>query len=310
MLSASRHPADSQQRRYTAGTVQIAVITFEFDPLVALPGDLVVRWQTIALAAVILASLVVVALLAGRRGLRADDLLSIAVGVVPGAIIGGRLGYLLVRPEAFTAGPLALVDPGVPGLELGLGVVGGIISGAYVASLLGAPLGRWAHVLALPLLVAIGAGKLALILGGTGQGLPFDGQWATAFLGPGPWGSLAPALPSHPSQAYEGIGTLVAALVLGIVVWLGAFGRADGRLLAIAVAAWAFVRAATSLTWRDLPGPAGLPVAGWLSLAIGVGALVVAIGATVALRRRPSGQVAGATEDGPSWPDPEARPRF
>jgi len=290
--------------------VPIAVITFAFDPLVGLPGDLVVRWQTIALAAIILGTLIAVALFAGRRGLRADDLLSIAVGVVPGAIIGGRLGYLLVRPDAFTTGPLALLDPGVPGLELALGVVGGVLSGAYVASLLGAPLGRWAHILAIPLLVAIGAGKLALILGGTGQGLPFDGQWATAFLGPGPWGSLAPALPSHPSQAYEGIGTLVVALVLAIVVWLGGFGRRDGRLLATAIAGWALVRAATSLTWRDLPGPLGLPVAGWLSLAIGVGAIVAAIGATIALRRRRDRGAVTPTEDGPSWPDPEARPRF
>jgi len=289
--------------------VPIAVITFSFDPLVGLPGDLVVRWQTIALAVIVLASLVLGAVLARREDLRADDLLSIAVGAVPGAVLAGRIGYLLAHPEAFAAGPFAFVDPGVPGLDLGLGVVGGILTAAYVASLLGAPIGRWAHVLALPLLVAIGAGKLALVLGGSGQGLPFDGTWATAFLGPGPWGSLAPALPSHPAQAYEGIGTLVVAVVLTLSVLLGGFARRDGRLLLIALAGWAFVRAAASTTWRDPVAAGPLPIAGWVAVAIGVGALVLIVVVTVTARR--AGSHAGASgEDGPAWPDPETRPKF
>ena len=113
----------------------IAVITFSFDPLVTLPGDLVVRWQTIALAAIVLAVLVVSGILARAADLRADDLLSIAVGAVPGAVILGRVGYVIAHPEAFSAGLVSLVDPAVPGLDLGLGVVGGILTGAYVASL-------------------------------------------------------------------------------------------------------------------------------------------------------------------------------
>ena len=287
----------------------IAVITFSFDPLVDLPGDLVVRWQTIALASIVLAGLLVGAALARRTDLRADDLLSIAVGAVPGAVLAGRLGYVIAHPDAFAAGPQALIDPGIPGLDLGLGVVGGILTGAYVASLLGAPIRGWAHTLALPLLVTLGAGKLALILGGSGQGLPFDGAWATAFLGPGPWGSLAPSLPSHPAQAYEGVGTLLWALALTLVVMAGAFGRRDGRLLLLAVLGWAVVRAAASTTWRDPIAAGALPVAGWLAIAVGLGALVLLVIATVAgvrARRRP----ASDDHDGPAWPDPETRPKF
>jgi prolipoprotein diacylglyceryltransferase len=289
--------------------VPIAVITFSFDPLLRLPGDLVVRWQTVALAAVVLVALLAGAALARRAGLRADDLLSIAVGAVPGAVLAGRLGYAIAHPAAFAAGPGSLLDPGIPGLELGLGVVGGVLSAACVVSLLGAPMRPWTHVLALPLLIALGAGKLALILGGSGQGLPFDGTWATAFLGPGPWGSLAPALPSHPAQAYEGIGTLLVATILTLVVLTGGFRRRDGRLLLVGLAGWAIVRASASTTWRDPVAAGPLPVAGWLAVAIAIGALVAAIALTVMARRAPG----GATDDGadePSWPDPETRPRF
>ncbi len=288
----------------------IAVITFSFDPLVTLPGDLVVRWQTIALAAIVLAVLVVAAALARGADLRADDLLSIAVGAVPGAVIAGRIGYVIAHPEAFSAGLVSLVDPAVPGLDLGLGVVGGILTGAYLASLLGAPIREWAHVAAVPLLVALGAGKLALVLGGTGQGQPFDGTWATAFVGPGPWGSLAPALPSHPAQAYEGLGTLGVALVLVLALMSGAFAGRDGRLLLVAVAGWAVIRALVSLTWRDPAAFGSLPVAGVLAATIAAGAGVLIV-VDMVLGRRPRARRAKAGQgDEPSWPDPETRPRF
>jgi prolipoprotein diacylglyceryltransferase len=287
--------------------VPIAVIAFDFDPLLRLGDGLVVRWQTVALAAVIGACLIVSGILARRASLRSDDLLYIAVGAVPGAIVGGRLGQLLVVPEAFAGGPLSLFDPSIGGLELGLGVVGGCLTGAYVGSLLGAPVGRWASVLALPLLVALGAGKLAMALGGSGQGWPLDAAWATAYLGAGPWGSLAPDLPSHPTQLYEGIASLVLAATLAIG-GVGTTSRArDGRLLLIVVGAWAAVRAVVSVTWRDPAMLGPLPVGGALSAAIAIVAGLGLVAAPAWSRRR---QRAAAARDEPSWPDPETRPQF
>ena len=51
----------------------------------------------IALAGVIAAALLLAGILARAAGLRADDVVFIAVGIVPGAVIGGRLGYLIVH---------------------------------------------------------------------------------------------------------------------------------------------------------------------------------------------------------------------
>ena len=42
--------------------------------------------------------------------------------------------------------------------------------------------------------------ELMGVLGATGQGLPSDLPLATAYLGPGPWGSLAAGIASQPSQ--------------------------------------------------------------------------------------------------------------
>jgi prolipoprotein diacylglyceryltransferase len=288
--------------------VPIAVIAFDFDPLIRLTADLVVRWQTLALAAVIAACLIAAGWRTRGAELRADDLLFIVIGAVPGAIVLGRLGYAIDHWDAFGKDPLRLLDPALGGLDLAAGVVGGVLAGTYVVTLLSASVGRWAHLAALPLLVAIGLGKLTMVLGGSGQGLPSDATWATAYLGPGPWGSLAPALPSTPSQALEGIATLGWAVVLAVVVALGRWPRSDGRLLMVAIAGWAFLRAAVSTTWRDPAVLGSLGMAGVLSVVVGVGALGVLVLVTVRARRAPP--AADGPAPGTAWPDPSVRPRF
>lgn len=287
----------------------IATILFEFDPFLRLPEGIVVRWQTVALVAVIAAGLIAAGLIARRERLRPDDLLFIAVATVPGAVVGGRIGYVLLHLDYYGANSTAILDPGQGSLELSLAVVGGLLSGSYVAALLGAPLGRWMRAATLPLLFVLGAGKLTMVLGGAGQGLPADVAWATAYAGPGPWGSLAAGLPSHPAQAYEGLGTLVLLLALTLALAAGAFGARDGRLLLVGIGGWAVVRALASLSWRDPTVFAGLGVAGLIAAAIAAGSGLTYL----VVRRRRAGSNRGdaaETARDVTWADPEARPRF
>ncbi len=284
----------------------LASFTFEFDPLLRLSDGLVVRWQTVALVAVIAAGLILAGLIARREGLRPDDLLFIAVATVPGAVVGGRLGYVLLHVEYYGANRTAVLDPGQGSLELGLAVVGGVLSGSYVAALLGAPLGHWLRTAALPLLFVLGGGKLAMVLGGTGQGQPSELPWATAYAGPGPWGSLGPAAPSHPAQAYEGLATLALLLVLTLARASGAFSARDGRLFLVAIGGWALVRAVVTMTWRD-PAVVALGVAGLLALAIALGAALLYV---ISTRWGPAASGAADGTREVTWADPEARPRF
>ncbi len=270
-------------------------------------GDgIVVRWQSVALVAIIAASLVVAGLIARREGLRPDDLLFIAVAAVPGAVIGGRLGYVLLHLDYYAANTGAIADPGQGSLELALAVVGGVLSGTYVAALLGAPIGRWLRAVALPLLFVLGAGKLAMVLAGSGQGQPSDLAWATAYIGAGPWGSLAPELPSHPSQVYEGVALLVILALLTLALAAEAFQARDGRLFLVALGAWSLARAAVSLTWRDPAVAGGLSVGGLIAAALALGCLV----AFLVVRWRAGSLDREKTDGEVAWADPEARPRF
>lgn len=321
-------PARHAARGPALGTLRLTVATFaiilDFDPLLRV-GDLSLQIATLVLAAVVAEAILLAARIAAStpavgggprsfvRGssLRLDDLLFIVLGVVPGAVLGGRLDHVLANLAFYSANPDAILDPSRGGLGLGLAVVGGVLTGAVVVRLLEASVGRWAHAAALPMLFAIAGGRLVQAISGSGQGAPSDAPWATSYVGPGPWGSLGPAIASHPSQVYEGALTLVVLVVVGALVAGGAFARRDGQALALAIGLWAAVRAVAASTWRDDSVLAGLN-AGQLI------AIVVALGCGVALvlRRRVrnearhTGPAVEGAPSGVTWPDPAERPRF
>jgi phosphatidylglycerol:prolipoprotein diacylglycerol transferase len=281
--------------------VPTAVIAFDFDPLLHL-GDGGVRWETIGVAASIFAALLVAGLSIRSLELRFDDLLFVVLGVVPGAVVGGRLGYVFLHPAWFGSDLGRIVDPGVGSLELTLAVVGGGLTGAAVAILLDGQPGRWLHAATLPTLVALAGGKLATVVGGRGQGQPWDGDLATAYLGPGPWGSLAPELPSHPSQVYEAVLTLVVLIVVMGLLTIPAIRRPDGRAFLIAIGAWVLARALVAATWRDPVALGPFRLEQVLDLAVAAGSAILLVLFLVRARRLGLDTVDDITGELPSSP--------
>jgi prolipoprotein diacylglyceryltransferase len=305
------------------GTVPIATLAFDFDPLLHL-GDSGIRLETLGLAGAVFAGLILAALIARQtpeearhtpawaRGLdphlRRDDLLFIVLGIVPGAAIGGRIGYLLLHLDYYGSHGAAIWDPSQGGLELGLGVLLGLVTGAYVARLLEAPVGRWLNAAIAPVLLTIALGELARILGGSGQGAPSDASWATAYVGPGPWGSLAPAIAAQPAQVFGAIAAVLALVFVGIIRLLGAFRSQDGSAFFVGLLVWALGRAVVATTWRDDPVLGPLPAGGILALVVAAAAVGgLGLVRLAAIRER---NQAHAPTPGPRWPDPATRPRF
>lgn len=291
----------------------MAVIEIVFEPYWIGDGslELVVRWETIAAALLVLGLLLAGAWRARRDGrregfaaLRLDDLLYIVVGVLPGAVVGGRIVHGLAYLDVYAVHPEALLDPARGTLSMLGAVLGGTLSGAYFARVLSGSWRRWLDVAAPLLLLAIAGAKVVQFLGGGGQGQPWDGQWAVAFLGPGPWKSVAPEVPAHPAQLYEAAWALLGLVPTGalasspLAAWLprrfrqvdrwaerrAARGRevAPGRLrfglpYLLAVAWWLLGRSVIAGTWRDEPFLGSLGVEGALGL-VGLAAVLAAIG--------------------------------
>jgi phosphatidylglycerol---prolipoprotein diacylglyceryl transferase len=270
----------------------LGVIELSFDPALRI-GDLLIRWQTIGVTVALLAGLGCAAWIesrlsrdaAARASLRLDDLIYIVLGIVPGAVVGGRLVHGLVFWEAYSADPLRLLDVSVGSLSLTGAVLGGTVTGVYIARLIRAPVRLWADSAVAPLLLAMGLGKLGQLLGGSGQGGPFDGPWAVAFVSPGPWISPTPDIPAHPSQVYEALWLLIGIpIVIGWVIrrslarggiWrrlraeLGTARLFNGMLI------WFLAgRLLVGFTWRDdaVVGPFNVEQAIALAILLGVGA--------------------------------------
>ena len=314
-----------------------AVLTLQFDPTLDIGGRLV-RSETLALAAVIIVAITLAASLAGRANrsdvalvaatpgavpeprLRRDDLLYMVVGALPGAVIGGRILHGLDFYDFYfnVDTPSALLDPARGSLSLLGAVLGGTITAGYVGWLIGAPLRRWLDVAIVPLLVAIGLGKFANVLGGGGQGAVADVPWAVAFAGGGPWRSLGADLPAHPSQVYEGLWALAGILVVGIfaapAAWRNMPERlryrprtereatlalrynvrvedlpppgapSPGFLFGVGLGWWALGRVVVGFTWRDDRIVAGLGVEQIAALFVIVGLLLLLVRAL--LRRQ------------------------
>jgi prolipoprotein diacylglyceryltransferase len=295
-------------------------IRLDFDPTIA-PFGLTVRLETLALAGVIFAVLVLVAIGAGRMRtklsadpgapgkdagrLRRDDLILIAFGAVPGAVVGGRLDYGLLHLDYFGADVSRLTDPAQGGLALSLAVVLGAVTALAVARLLTAPIASWLHVASGPLLVGLGLGKLTMVLGGDGQGQFSDASWATLYVRPGPWQSANASAAAVPSQALEGILVLVAAvLILAVPVALrlrlrrwrrvvrpGLDLRREWWLLTgyrrflTALCLWCVARFAAAFTWRDAQVAGSLRAEQLVLLVVFTGCAVTIVSAGLLERR-------------------------
>lgn len=235
-----------------------------FDPQFEV-GTLAIRWQAVGLAVVFLLALAWWwrSLRRARPAIRPDDLLFVVLGIVPGALVGGRLMHGLAFSEAYLARPEVILDLSQGSLSLTGAVLGGLISGGYVCRLLGHSVQVWCQAASGPLLLAIGLGKLSLLLSGGGQGLPFDGPWAISYSGPGPWLAADASAPAHPSQTYEGLWTLAGLMLVagarpilrgrvdpGVGVGVGT-GLKDGGTFPVALAWWLAGRFLAGFSWRE-----------------------------------------------------------
>jgi len=286
----------------------LAVLAFGFDASLRV-GDLAVRWQTLGIAVAVLAGLAWCALIAGRTPafdtwigerpndtdssggtwhMRRDDLLFIVLGVLPGAVIFGRLGYGLLHADWYAPDWRQLLDSAGGSLELTGAVVGGSLTGIYVAALLNAPVGRWLHVAIRPLLLVLALGKAAEVLGGAGQGALVldDSGFATAYAGAGPWGSPGADLPAIPAQLLEAAMAAVVLVLVGALGWRSGLRRADGRLFAVGLATWALGRALVAATWRDAAVLGQLKAEQLICLGVATVAGFAALAATLVIRRR------------------------
>jgi len=99
-------------------------VAFRFNPFGFFKSDIEVRWYGIIICLGMILACVYVYFRARKAGLTFDDVLDIALVIIPCGVIGARLYYVIMKPEAFHS----FYDV-IAIWEGGLAIYGGVIGG-------------------------------------------------------------------------------------------------------------------------------------------------------------------------------------
>lgn len=197
------------------------------DPVMVNLGPLPVRWYAMGYIISLLAGWFIAMRLARSDALwggvprpapeRLDDLL---VYVAFGAVLGGRIGYVLFyNLPFFLENPLEIPAVWKGGMSFHGGLAGATLGAWLFARREKAPFLSVADLVCAVAPIGLFLVRIANFIKPELWGRPTDVSWAMVFPGAGP-------LPRHPSQLYEaGLEGLALGLVMLIAVRTGAFRR-------------------------------------------------------------------------------------
>jgi phosphatidylglycerol---prolipoprotein diacylglyceryl transferase len=252
------------------------------DPVAFHIFDLPIRWYGLFILTGILVGVAVLRHLAALRGLDPEFALDAAPIVVVIAVIGARLYYLLLRNEYYRSNPDELVSLQLQGLTIHGALVAGMLAFAFLCHRRHQPLLTWADVVIAAVPIGQAIGRLGNWANQEAFGTPSSLPWAV-HIDPGNRpAEYVSAATFHPTFMYEGILNLgVAAVLIWMVLRVPASPRLrDGDVLAAYLVLYGLVRLAVESVRSDSLYIGPWPAAYWLS-----GALIV-LGIALALGRR------------------------
>ena len=184
-------------------------------------GTWPVYWYGILISAALLIGMFLAQRLAKSRGYDVDKLWSVLLLMVPAAVVGARLYYVLFRWDLYGGDPLTILKVWHGGLAVHGGILGGLL-----AILIGCKIWK------LDFFGVLDCVAPALALG---QAI---GRWGNFFNGEAyggvtslPWGIHVAADPSlhHPTFLYESLWNL-GVLMLLLLMTKNKFKKADGEI--------------------------------------------------------------------------------
>jgi len=156
-----------------------------------------------------------------RRGIVADHILNLGLCVLVGAILGARIAYVLITPNA---GPLfdlqQIATSGLGGLSFHGGLIGGVLTGSIYIMFNKLAFWRVADCCAPAIAVGYAITRIGCFLNGCCYGKPSSASWAMIF--PDAPDTFIRHTHVHPTQLYA---SLMGFAMYGILLLLA---RGDG----------------------------------------------------------------------------------
>ncbi len=249
--------------------------TLDIDPVVFALGGISIRWYGLVLVLAAVVAFRLALLEARRRGI-ADSVVSDGViWVGAGALVGGRVLYILQNELGMIgADPFHVLMVWQGGLSFYGGLIAGLVALAVFARRRGLSPLLAADIAAPGVALGQAIGHVGCLISGDSYGTATTVPWAVIYRNPA---AMAPqGVPLHPTQAYEAI----ALTFLFVGLWLGR--RVLGRIGTGAVTA-TYLIGLSAIRFglfflRDEPAIfLGLKTAQWIGLGIGLTGLAILV---------------------------------
>ncbi len=186
----------------------------QLDPIAFSLGPFSVRWYGLAYVLGFACCILIIHLVAKRWkiNLDVDSLLTVAVCVIFGVILGARLGYVLFYGDGYYfEHPLEILAFNKGGMSFHGGLCGAILGGYIASRFIHMPFLSLADLGAIAAPIGLFFGRCANFINGELWGAHTDAAWGVVF------GGSAGMLPRHPTQLYE---AFLEGIVLLIVLYL------------------------------------------------------------------------------------------
>lgn len=206
------------------------MFTISIDPIIFQAGHFALRWYSLILLTAITVGVWLTAREAERRGFRKEDIYDISIWIVIGGLIGARLFHVLDHwSDIFAANPIRALYIWEGGLAIWGAIVGGLITGAFIAWRRGWHFPKLLDAATPGLVLAQAIGRIACVITGDAMGRPTNGPFGFAYTSPN---TVVPQLGVYytPMPVYE----LVVNLGIFVVLWqLRKRNWTDGRLFLV-----------------------------------------------------------------------------
>ena len=207
--------------RISASMIQFPNI----DPIAVQIGPLAIRWYGISyLVGIGLAWMLLSWRARSKENWDGDQVADLVVYAALGAVLGGRLGYvILYKPLSYLADPLSIFKVWQGGMSFHGGLIGVLIAFTLFSRKTGKSFFQVADFTAPVVPIGLFFGRIANFINGELWGAPTDKPWGVIFPG-----YAAGGIPRHPSQLYE---AFLEGIVLFLILWF--FSRKERPLRAV-----------------------------------------------------------------------------
>ncbi len=164
-----------------------------------------IRWYGIFIATAMLIASIFVLKKGKAMGLLEDDLMDLIIWVLPCAIVGARLYYVIFYDLSYyLSDPLEILNLRAGGLAIHGGIIGGFLAGWLVTVRKKLPFVKLADVVAPVLVLGQAIGRWGNFFNSEAHGGPTDL----------PWGIMVDGQRVHPTFLYESIWNGIIFLIL------------------------------------------------------------------------------------------------